>query len=97
VPSKRHEQMNEIDGKGNKTAGSAPIEKENIPPSTIPKWTIASHDHLLISDLGEDWTACVQAWFELEQDLGFGSQTGAKVCLLIFFFFFQSNIRFNFV
>ena len=87
VPSKRHEQMNKIDGKGNNktTAGSAHIEKENISPSTIPEWTIASHDYLLKSDLGKEWTACVQAWFELEQDLGYGSQAGAKVCLLIFF------------
>jgi hypothetical protein len=94
VPSKRHEKMNEIDGKGNKTtAGSAHIEKENIPPSTIPEWTIASHDYLLNSDLGKDWTACVQAWFELEQDLGYGSQAGAKVCLLIL----KLDIGFKFV
>ena len=88
VPSKRHEQMNEIDGKGNnKIAASAHIEKENIPPSTIPQWAIASHDLLLNSesDLGKDWTACVRAWFELEQELCYGSQAGAKVCLLIFF------------
>jgi hypothetical protein len=98
VPSKRHEQMNEIGKGNNKTTAScsAPIEKENFPPSTIPKWTIASHDHLLISDLGKEWTACVQAWFELEKELGFGSQAGAKVCLLIFFSF-ELNIRFKFV
>ena len=85
VPSKRHDQMNEIDGKGNNKTASAHIETENIPPSTIPEWTIASHDHLLNSDLGKDWTACVRAWFELEQELGYGSQAGAKVCLLVFF------------
>lgn len=87
VPSKRHEQMNEIDGKGNNknTVGSAHIEKENIPSSTIPEWTIASRNYLLNSDLGKDWTMCVDAWFELEKDLGYGSQAGAKVCLLIFF------------
>ena len=88
VPSKRHEQMNEIDGKGNNQAtGSAHIEKENI-PSTTPEWTIASHEHLLKSDLGEDWTACVRAWYELEEVLGYGSQAGAKVCLS---FYFQSG------
>ena len=79
VPSKRHEQMNEIDGRGNKALASPHIEKENIPSAT-PDWTIASHDHLLKSDLGEEWTACVRAWFELEQELGYGSQAGAKVC-----------------
>jgi hypothetical protein len=85
VPSKRHEQMNEIDGKAkNKTTASPHIEKENI-HSTTPEWTIASHNHLLKSDLGKDWTACVQAWFELEQELGYGSKAGAKVFLLIFF------------
>ena len=85
VPSKRHEQMNEIDGKcKNKTTASTDIEKENI-PSTTPEWTIASHDHLLKSDLGKDWTACVQAWFELEHELGYGFLAGAKVCVLIFF------------
>ena len=95
VPSKRHEQMNEIDGKGNnKATGSAHIEKENI-PSTTPEWTIASHEHLLKSDLGEDWTACVGAWFELEQELGYGSLAGAKVCPL--FFFSKWIIGFNFV
>ena len=95
MPSKRHEQMNEIDGKGNnKATGSAHIEKENI-PSTTPEWTIASHEHLLKSDLGEDWTACVGAWFELEQELGYGSLAGAKVCPL--FFFSKWIIGFNFV
>jgi hypothetical protein len=85
VPSKRHEQMNEIDGKAkNKTTASAHIEKENI-HSTTPEWTITSHDYLLKSNLGDDWTACVQAWFELEHELGYGSQAGAKVFLLIFF------------
>ena len=75
--------MNEIDGKGNnKTTASAHIEKENIPPSTIPEWTIASHDYLLNSDLGKDWIVCVQVWFELEQEMGYGSQAGTKVCLL---------------
>jgi hypothetical protein len=83
VPSKRHEQMNQIDGKAkNKTDH---IEKENV-PSTTPKWTIDSRDHLLKSDLGKNWSACVQAWFELEQDLGYGSQPGAKVRLWIYFF-----------
>jgi hypothetical protein len=77
--------MNEIDGKAkNKTTASTDSEKENIPGAT-PEWTIASHDHLLNSDLGKDWMACVQAWFELEQELGYGSQAGAKVCLLIYF------------
>ena len=76
--------MNEIDGKGNnKSAASAQdsahIEKENIRPGTTPEWAIASHDYLN-SDLGMDWTACVQAWFELERTLGYGSQAGAKVC-----------------
>ena len=95
MPSKHHEQMNEIDGKGNnKATGSTHIEKENI-PSTTPKWTIASHEHLLKSDLGEDWTACVGARFELEQELGYGSLAGAKVCPL--FFFSKWIIRFNFV
>ena len=85
VPSKRHEQMNKIDGKGNnKSTASAHIEKENI-PSTSPEWAIASHEHLLKSDLGEDWTACVLAWFELEQDLGYGSKAGAKVCYSLSF------------
>jgi hypothetical protein len=84
VPSKRHEQMNEIDGKNKKTTASPHTEKENIPSAT-PEWVIASQDHLLKSDLGKDWTACVQAWFELEQKLGYGSQAGSKVCLLIFF------------
>jgi hypothetical protein len=94
VPSKRHDQMNEIDGKGNnKATGSPPIGKENI-PSTTPDWTIASHEHLLKSDLGEDWTACVQAWYELEEGLGYGSQAGAKVCLI--FFFLRWIIGFNF-
>ena len=65
--------MNQIDGNAkNKTTATDHIEKEDI-PSTIPKWTIASHNHLLMSDLGKDWTACVQAWFELEQELGYGS------------------------
>ena len=84
VPSKRHEQMNEIDGKSKKTTASAHIqvEKENI-PSTTPEWAIASQDHLLNSDLGKDWTACVEAWCELEKELGYGSQPGTKVCLLI--------------
>ena len=96
VPSKRHEQMNEIDGKGNnKSAASAQdsahIEKENIPPGTTPEWAIASHDYLN-SDLGMDWTACVQAWFELERTLGYGSQAGAKVCN---FFLFKLDIGFN--
>ncbi|KAF8815164.1 hypothetical protein BYT27DRAFT_7230301 [Phlegmacium glaucopus] len=74
--------MNQIDGKAkNKATASAHIEKENIPPSTTPEWAIASHDHLLKSDLGKDWTACVQAWFELEQELGYGSQAGTKGAL----------------
>ena len=73
VPSKRHEQMNHIDRKAtNKTTASDNTEKENI-SSTTPEWTIASHDHLLKLDLGKDWTACVQAWFELEQELCYGS------------------------
>ena len=84
VPSKCHEQMNQIDRKAkNKTTATDHIEKEDI-PSTVPKWTIASHNHLLMSDLGKDWTACVQAWFELKQELGYGSQPGAKVCLFLF-------------
>lgn len=95
VPSKRHEQMNEIDGKAQikstASAAAGHIEKENI-PSTTPEWTIAAYDHLLKSDLGKDWTTCVQAWFELEQELGYGSR--AKVCLLIFF---SSLAGFNFV
>ena len=83
APSKRHDQMNEINGKAkNKTyTASARIEKENA-PTTTPEWAITAHDHLLKSDLGKDWTTCVQAWFELEQELGFGSQAGAKVDLL---------------
>ena len=86
--------MNEIDGKSNnKATASAHVEKENI-PSTTPKWAVDSNDHLLKSDLGEDWTACVLVWFELEQELGYGSQAGAKVCL--FFFFSIWNIGFNF-
>jgi hypothetical protein len=93
VPSKRHEQMNEIDGKSkNKTMASDHIEKENI-PSTIPEWTIASHNHLLTSDLGMDWTACVQAWFKLEKELGYGSQPGAKV-RLCFLFFLGTSVKF---
>ena len=85
VPSKHHEQINKIDGKGgNKT--TAHIEKENTPPNTTPKWTITSHNHLLKSDLGKDWMACVQAWLELEQELGYGTQPGAKVHLWIFLF-----------
>src|SRR5271168_2435523 len=95
VPSKCHEQMNEIDRKAQikSTASVAAghIEKENI-PSTTPEWTIAAYDHLLKSDLGKDWTTCVRAWFELEQELGYGSR--AKVCLLIFF---SSLAGFNFV
>ena len=89
VPSKRHEQMNEIDGKTkNKTVtlASDHLEKENI-PTTTPEWAVASHEHLLKSDLGKDWTACVQAWFDLERELGYGSQPGAKVCLILFSFF----------
>ena len=83
APSKRQEQMNQIDGKAkNKTdTASARIEKENT-PSVTPEWATASHDLLLKSDLGKDWKTCVQTWFELEQELGFGSQAGAKVDLL---------------
>jgi hypothetical protein len=93
VPSKRHDQMNEIDGKGNnKAAGSTHIEKENV-PSTTPEWTIASHEHLLKSDLGEDWTSCVRAWLELEEQLGYGS--GKKV--RPFFFFSRWYIIFNYL
>jgi hypothetical protein len=79
--------MNQIDGKAtNKThTVSANIEKENVPRlPTTPEWAVASHNHLLKSDLGKDWTACVQAWFELERELNYGSQAGAKVRLLIF-------------
>ena len=81
--------MNEIDGKTkNKTVtlASDHLEKENI-PTTAPEWAVASHEHLLKSDLGKDWTACVQAWFDLERELGYGSQPGTKVCLILFSFF----------
>jgi hypothetical protein len=83
VPSKRQEQMNQIDGKAKKKmyTASAHVEKENT-PSVTPEWATASHDLLLKSDLGKDWKTCVQTWFELEQELGFGSQAGAKVDLL---------------
>ena len=75
--------MNKIDGKAkNETyTAFARIEKENA-PTTTPKLAITAHDHLLKSDLGKDWTTCVRAWFELEWELGFGSQAGAKVDLL---------------
>jgi hypothetical protein len=88
--------MNEIDGKATKAASThIDSEKENIGAfTTTPEWTIASHNHLLKSDLGEDWTACVQAWFKLEQDLDYGSQAGAKVCLLTDLSFIMFNFEF---
>ncbi|KJA16409.1 hypothetical protein HYPSUDRAFT_207108 [Hypholoma sublateritium FD-334 SS-4] len=68
IPSKRSEQLNKIGG--NDTDVPHP-GKENIPPQ----------GHFLLRDLGEDWVACVEKWFELEEKLGFGEVPGTKTAL----------------
>lgn len=81
IPSKRSEQLNKI---GDATTSSTVIThpgKENIPPSPTgpPPWISLAKGHLLSRELGEDWVACVDTWFALEEKLGFGDITGTKV------------------
>lgn len=79
IPSKRSEKLNQI---GDSITQSVPPPgKENIPPMSTgpPPWVSLAKGHFLTRDLGEDWTACVSAWFSLEEKLGFGRASGTKV------------------
>lgn len=48
-------------------------------PTGPPVWITLAKGHLLSRDLGEDWRMCVDAWFALEEKLGFGDVPGTKV------------------
>lgn len=45
----------------------------------VSAWAILTKNYLLLTDLGDDWRNCVNAWFELEIMLGFGAVSGTKV------------------
>jgi hypothetical protein len=81
VPSKRSDQMNQI-GSRNAPLSSALAGKENIAPNLPPDWAISAKNHLLGSELGAEWRACVQGWIDLENLLGYGAVAGARVCTL---------------
>ncbi|KAG6807632.1 hypothetical protein H0H92_006876 [Tricholoma furcatifolium] len=77
VASKRHDQMNMIgsNGPGRK-------EKENIPPESTPErpaWRYPTEAHLLMVDMGSEWTKCVNAWIALEDTLPAASRAGLAV------------------
>jgi len=55
-------------------------EKENFDPQEPPEWTRLAKEYLLTRDLGSEWLECVNAWLELEAQLGYGNTTGTKVC-----------------
>jgi hypothetical protein len=80
VPSKHSEQMNQI---GSRNLPLPPVEKENIPPSLLPTWAIAAKNYLLGTDLGAEWTECVQRWIKVEETLGYGTVGGSKACTLL--------------
>jgi len=79
VPSKRIDQMNEIGGKSTGSSNPSNIEKENITSGEQPEWAALAKMHLLVSNLGTEWTACIESWLQVEEQLGYGMIVGSKV------------------
>ncbi|KAG6809852.1 hypothetical protein H0H92_014418 [Tricholoma furcatifolium] len=78
VASKRHDQMNMIGSNGPGRKG-----KENIPPEEStperPAWRYPAEAHLLMVDMGTEWSKCVNAWIALEDSLPSASRAGLVV------------------
>jgi hypothetical protein len=73
--------MNEIGGKstGSSTTNLSNIEKENMASGEQPEWAALAKMYLLVSNLGMEWTACVESWLQVEEQLGYGTIVGSKV------------------
>ncbi|KAG6807321.1 hypothetical protein H0H92_008001, partial [Tricholoma furcatifolium] len=77
VASKQHDQMNMIGSNGPGKKG-----KENIPPESTPErpaWRYPAEAHLLLVDMGTEWSKCVNAWITLEDSLASASRAGLAV------------------